>query len=109
MQVSVTYKNIDSLDTLKDYAQKKLDKLDKLFLKPAIARVVFSKEKNSYIVDIDVTGGKMDARATEKSDSMNSSIDLAVDKLKLQLKKTRDKVMARRGKGARNESEMLTE
>ena len=45
---TLNFKNIDSSDLLVSAVEKKLLKLDKLFDKPAEARVAFSAEKDKY-------------------------------------------------------------
>ena len=45
MQTSVTFKNLDSSDTLRSYVQEKLDRFDRLLDNPAEANVVLSVEK----------------------------------------------------------------
>jgi putative sigma-54 modulation protein len=92
MHVAVTFKNIDPSDALKASVNKKLAKLDKLIYKPAEARAVFSIEKTRHIVEVKLTGAKLNMRAKESSDNMYSSIDLVVDKLRAQLSKNNGKI-----------------
>lgn len=95
MQVSVTFKNLDSSDALRSYAQKKLDRFDKLLDNPAEANVVFSVEKIRHTAEISLASDKLTFHAKEESENMYSSIDMVVDKLKKQLTKTRDKINKR--------------
>ncbi len=109
MQLSVTFKNIDSSDTLKEYVQKKLDKLDKLFDRPAEARVVFYLEKDDHIAEVNLTSRKLNLKAKERSADMYSSIDLVIDKLKAQLNKFREKTQKHRIKSRNREEIFYTE
>ncbi len=102
MQVSVTFKNIDSSDALKAYVQKKLNRFDKLLDNPAEANVVFSIEKIRHIAEINLKSDKMNIHATEASESMYSSIDSVVDKLKQQINKNRSLVKNRHSKFRNN-------
>lgn len=95
MQVSVTFKNLDSSDALRSYAQKKLDRFDKLLDNPAEANVVFSVEKIRHTAEINLSSDKLNIYAKEESENMYSSIDMVVDKLKKQLTKSRDKMNKR--------------
>ncbi len=52
MQTTVTFKKIDSSDSLKSYVQKKLDRFDKMLDSPAEAHVVLSVEKIRHIAEI---------------------------------------------------------
>lgn len=92
METAVTFKNIKSSDKLRDYVENKLNKIEKLFDKPTEARVVFSKEKETRIVEINLIGSKLNIHIKEAGRDMQSTIDQAVDKLKSQLKKTREKI-----------------
>lgn len=111
MQVSVTFKNIDSSDSLKAYVQKKLNRFDKLLDNPAEANVVFSIEKIRHITEIKLWSDKLTINATEATESMYSSIDMVVDKIKQQINKNRDMVKNRHSKYRNNvkHSEMLQE
>jgi putative sigma-54 modulation protein len=95
MHVSVTFKNLDSSDALRSYAQKKLDRFDKLLDNPAEANVVFSVEKIRHTAEINLASDKLNLFAKEESENMYSSIDMVVDKLKKQLTKSRDKMNKR--------------
>lgn len=92
MEIAVTFKNIKSSDKLRDYIEDKLNRIEKLFDKPVEARVVFSKEKETRIVEINLIGSKLNIHVKETGGNMQSTIDMAVDKLKIQLKKFREKI-----------------
>ena len=96
MQVSVTFKNIDPSDALKAYAAKKLERIDKLLDTPAEANVVFSVEKIRHTTEMNVTSGRTTVHATETSEGMYAAIDLAVDKIKQQLSKSKKKIQSRK-------------
>ncbi len=91
MQLSVTFKKIDSSESLKSYAHKKLDRLDKMLDRPAEAHLVLSVEKIRHIAEINLDCDKLRIHAKEESESMYSSIDALTDKLKLQIKKNKEK------------------
>ena len=103
MQISVTFKNLDPSDHLKSYVQNKLNKLDKLLENPAEANVVLSVEKIRHIAEIKVIGDRLTINCREKTSDMYSSIDLALDKLEKQIKKTKQKIRNHR-QGSRSET-----
>jgi putative sigma-54 modulation protein len=96
MQISVTFKNFDSSEALRSYVQSRLEKLDKLLDAPVEANVVLCVEKIRHIAEVTLIGDKLSLHATEESDSMYSSIDMAADKIKGQIKKSKEKVRERR-------------
>lgn len=92
MQTIVTFKKIDSSDSLKSYVRKKLDKFDKILDSPAEAHVVLSVEKIRHIAEITLTCDRLKIHAKENSESMYASIDALMDKVRSQIKKNKEKV-----------------
>ncbi|HCY88105.1 MAG TPA: ribosome-associated translation inhibitor RaiA [Desulfobacteraceae bacterium] len=92
MQTTVTFKKIESTESLKSYVAKKLDRFDKMLDSPAEAHVVLSVEKIRHIAEITLTCDKLNIHAKEDSESMYSSIDALMDKIKAQIKKHKEKV-----------------
>ena len=110
MQTTVTFKKIDTSVALKSYVQKKLDKFDKMLDSPAEAYVVLSVEKIRHIAEITLTCDKLKIHAKEDSESMYSSIDALMDKIKPQIKKHKEKVkqhLSRNKQSIKNESAQL--
>ncbi len=96
MQISVTFKNVNSSDYLKSYLQKKLERFDKMLHDPGTAEVVFRAEKIRKIVDINLTGKNYEIHATEENDKWNAAIDLLLDKVKKQIVKNKEKIQRHR-------------
>jgi len=92
MQTTVTFKKIDPSSSLKEYVQKKLEKFDKMLDSPAEAYVVLSVEKIRHIAELTLTCDKVKIHAKEESESMYSSIDALMDKVRSQIKKNKEKV-----------------
>lgn len=92
MQTTVTFKQIDPSSSLKAYVQKKLEKFDKMVESPAEAYVVLSVEKIRHIAEITLTYDKVGIHAKEESESMYSSIDALMDKVRMQIKKNKEKI-----------------
>jgi putative sigma-54 modulation protein len=109
MQTSVTFKNLDSSDTLRSYVQEKLDRFDRLLDNPAEANVVLSVEKFRHMAEINIIGDRLTINGKEETIDMYSAIDMVLDKLEKQIKKSKEKIRERRsGAKARNKS-MLAE
>lgn len=92
MQISLTFNKIDPSDPLKAYVQEKFDRLDKMLDKPAKAHVVLSVEKIRHIVEINISCDGLRIHGKEASENMYASIDTLADKLKLQVKKNKEKL-----------------
>ena len=76
MHLSVTFKNLDSSDYLREYIQGKLDRMDKLLDHPGSANVVLKVEHQKRIVEINLTSDRLSINAKEENDDMQAAIDL---------------------------------
>ena len=109
MQTSVTFKNLDSSDTLRSYVQDKLDRFDRLLDNPAEANVVLSVEKFRHMAEINIIGDRLTINGKEETIDMYSAIDMVLDKLEKQIKKSKDKIRERRSGAKSRNKGMLTE
>ncbi len=98
MQTSVTFKNLDSSEHLKNYVSDKLDRFDRLLDNPAGANVVLRVEKFRHIAEININGDRMTINGKEETEDMYSAIDMVLDKLEKQIKKGKEKTRERRAK-----------
>jgi len=109
MQTSVTFKNLDSSDTLKSYVEEKLDRFDRLLDNPAEANVVLSVEKFRHMAEINIIGDRLSIIGKEETIDMYSAIDMVLDKLEKQIKKSKEKIRERRSSAKVRNKGMLTE
>jgi putative sigma-54 modulation protein len=100
MQTSVTFKNIDSSENLRSYVADKLDRFDKYLYNPAEASVVLSVEKFRHIAEVNINGDRLNIQGKEETEDMYSAIDMVLDKLETQIKKSKEKLSDKRS-GAR--------
>ena len=96
MQTSVTFKNLDPSEHLKAYVSEKLDRFDKFLDNPAEANVVLAVEKFRHIAEINIAGDKLNINGKEETIDMYSAIDMTLDKLEKQIKKSKQKIRERR-------------
>ena len=97
MQTSVTFKKMDASDHLRNYVSEKLDRLDKYLYNPAEASVVLSVEKFRHICEVNIIGDRLNINGKEETNDMYSAIDMVLDKLEAQIKKSKQKGRGRRG------------
>lgn len=92
-------------EALRDYAEKKLSRLEKYFDAPITSEiaVTLSVTKGNHTVEVSIPLVGVMLRAEEKSEDMYASIDLVVDKLERQIRKHKTKVNRkfRQGSGVR--------
>ena len=96
MQTSVTFKNLEPSEHLKAYVSDKLNRFDKLLDNPAEADVTLLVEKHRHIAEINITGDRLTINGTEETGDMYSAIDMVLDKLEKQLKRSKQKIRERR-------------
>jgi putative sigma-54 modulation protein len=96
MQTSVTFKNLDPSENLKSYVRDKLDRFDKFLYNPAEANVVLAVEKFRHIAEVNIIGDKLNINGKEETEDMYSAIDMVLDKLEKQIKKSKQKIRKHR-------------
>lgn len=99
MQTSVTFKNLDSSEHLKAYVTEKLNRFDRLLDNAAEANVVLRVEKFRHIAEINIAGDRLLINGKEETADMYSAIDMVLDKLEKQIKKSKEKMRERRTRG----------
>ena len=109
MQTSVTFKNLDSSDTLRSYVQEKLDRFDRLLDNPAEANVVLSVEKFRHMAEINISGDRLTINGKEETIDMYSAIDMVLDKLEKQIKKSKQKIRERRSGAKARSRDLMAE
>lgn len=93
MKVIVKGKNIEVTPALKDYAEKKVEKIEKFFEKsPLQADVTLSTERGFHIVDITAQVNGLFLRGEDKTADMYASIDGAIEKIEGQVRKFKTKL-----------------
>ncbi|WP_024336435.1 ribosome hibernation-promoting factor, HPF/YfiA family [Desulfotignum balticum] len=91
MQLAINFKQMESSDALKSYAQEKLDKLDKMLDAPGEANLVLSIEKIRHIAEVNLVSDKLRINAKEEAETMYSALDGLADKVQIQIKKNKEK------------------
>ena len=96
METNFTFRHIEPSDALKQHALDKLGKLTKYEVLPAHIHVIFTKERFQHIVEITVNTNGVQYVSQEKEKDMYASLDLAVQKLERQLKKSKERLKEHR-------------
>ena len=92
MNIVIKDKNIDLRSNVKEYLEKKLAKIQKHFSNVNEIVATFAKYKNTFIVEITLTGDNLLLRSEDKNNKgFKEAIDEAVDKLDAQIKKFKGK------------------
>ena len=99
MRISISGKNLEVSDYMRETAEKKLSKLSKFFPQDAEAQVSLAVEKNRHIVEVTVPYEGRIVRAEETSGDMYASLDNVVYKLEKQVQRYRTRQERRRHTG----------
>ncbi len=96
MNITVNTKNTTLTDAIRDYSEKKIQKIAKYFDDHLDVHINLDVEKNMHIAEIFVNVKGMFLKGIEKSEDMYASIDMAVDKIERQLVKYKEKLHTRK-------------
>ena len=92
MKITVSGKNINVTDALKDTVVKKISKLDKYFNPEVEAQVTLSVQKSRHIIEVTIPFDGVILRGEESTDDMYVSVDNVLDKLEKQIRKHRTRL-----------------
>ena len=93
MKVIISGKNFSLTDSIKDYIEDKLQKLDKYFTPEMEAKVTLGTQKNRMYAEITIPSKGVIFRAEQGSTDMYVSIDLTVDVLERQIRKYKSRIV----------------
>jgi putative sigma-54 modulation protein len=100
MQLSLTGHHMDITDSLRNYVQEKMDRLERHFDHVTNVHVILSPEKNQQKAEATVHISGADVFADSTHDDMYAAIDALIDKLDRQVLKHKEKMQSRRGTAA---------
>jgi len=100
MKFTFTEKKVEITDELREYAEKKIGKLDRFFKSESEAFITFSTERGRYIAEVTLKNNGMFHRVTETTSDMFASIDSAVAAVERKIRKHKTKLGKRLRDGA---------
>ncbi len=96
MEINVRGKNIDVNPGLRQYAEKRLSKIDRYIKQtPLACQVTFSTERDNYVVEVTIPLNGYLLRAEESARDAFSSVDNVMEKLEKQIEKYRTRLLKR--------------
>ncbi len=99
MQVQVRGKGVVVTDALREYADRKVNKLTKHFATLSGATVTQTIQGKQHRVEVQLEGDGITLRCEERGDDLYASIDKVVDKLERQMQKYKSRSSHRNGHG----------
>ncbi len=96
MGITVSGQNVDVTPALREYAEKKLKKIQKFFEdRPVETEVVLKVQRELHVADITIQAGGLLVRGEGKTDDMYVSINQAIDHIERQIRKYKTKINRR--------------
>ncbi len=92
MNIKFMDKKTETTQELRDYAAKKVNKLDRLFRQDSEGTVVFSRERGRYTAEVTVSNNGMIYRASETTGDLFASVDSCVASIERQIRKNKDRL-----------------
>lgn len=94
MKYIVRGDNVEVTDSIKNYIEEKLSKMDKYFEKPneIEAKIIVSVNGIDQKLEVTINGNKYFIRAEEVHHDLYSAIDIVIDKLERQFRKYKTKI-----------------
>ena len=91
MKYIMTGRNVEVTEAMKEYAEKRLARIEKFFNEDTEANVTFSVQKKRHILGVTIYFEGNTYRAEATNDDLYMSIDKSVDLLEGQIRKTKTK------------------
>ena len=104
MKFTFTEKKIKVPDEVKEYAERKVGKLDRFFRGDSTAYITFSSERGRYRVEVTIENNGTFYRVSELTGDMHASIDSACATLVGQIRKNKTRLEKRLREGAFDKS-----
>lgn len=100
MKIVFTERKAQVTSAMKEYAEKKINKLEKFFRDESEAFVTFGYERGRYEAEITLRNNGLYFRVSEKTNDMRASIDSAVAAIERQIRKNKTRLEKRLRSGA---------
>ena len=95
MLINVTAKGVEVPPKLRQLAEKKLQKLERLLRNIDAVEITLSRERQWRVVEIVITADALLVRGEGKAEDVRTAFERLVDKLERRIKKSRSKLLTR--------------
>ena len=91
MNIKITGKNIEITQAIREYIEKRMERLEKFEGKNTDVNVVCSVEREEQIIEIQINHDGEFIRVEERNPDLYASVDLALDRAERHLRKEKEK------------------
>ena len=109
MEITVSFRHTEPIESLKTYAEEKVSKINKYLNSPSEAHIVLTVEKFRHMADVTLSVNGAVINGAEETGDMYSAIDQVMDKIEKQVKKHRAKLRNRRTENRKIENPLEME
>ncbi|MGB1882319.1 MAG: ribosome hibernation-promoting factor, HPF/YfiA family [Gammaproteobacteria bacterium] len=92
MQITIDGHHVDVTDSIRDYVESKMTRIERHFDQVVDVHVVLGVEKQRQMVEATIHLAGNNIHAHSENDDMYAAIDLLIDKLDRQVKKHKEKL-----------------
>ena len=92
MQITIDGHRVDVTDSIRDYVESKMTRIERHFDQVVDVHVVLGVEKQRQMVEATIHLAGNNIHAHSENDDMYAAIDLLIDKLDRQVKKHKEKL-----------------
>jgi len=103
MEITVTFRHTEPIESLRAYAEEKVSKIKKYLDVPLEAHIVLTVEKFRHIADVTLNLNGTPIKGVEETGDMYSAIDQVMDKIENRVKKHLSKMRSHRQEGGKPE------
>ena len=96
MHIDYIARKVTITDSVRQFTEKKVAKVEKYFQDILDIRVEIGQEKHRFVADISIKGKDFDIKSTSESKDMTSAIQEAVDKLEMQARRAKARLKGRK-------------
>lgn len=104
MDITVTFRHTEPIESLRSYALEKVSKIKKYLDSPLEAHIVLSVEKFRHQADVTLSVNGTMIKGVEETGDMYSAIDQVIDKIEKQVKRHLSKIRNHRMETLRGEA-----
>ncbi|MCA9658103.1 MAG: ribosome-associated translation inhibitor RaiA [Myxococcales bacterium] len=93
MQTHFVFRQMESSNALRGYTEERLEKIKRYFADPLRISCTFSVEKIHHIAEVEVVlRNGLQLHASESTENMYSSVDMALAKMERQVRRYKDRI-----------------
>lgn len=99
MNITITFRQMDASDAVKQYAEEKIAKLQKFLRQAMTVQMTLAVEGLTHIADVRLSAGGTHFQCSEHSEDMYATIDLVHAKLERQIVAAKNTSVTRKRNG----------